>query len=145
MIVAPKTSQQKMDSAVAAIFGPVADSIEAARKLAEGQRKPGDWTVKDKNGGSWGMDQRAIRLGKLSIPNALLGLLPASATGAIRGNPTEMDRDRRLAAVREDIMLHANREISEDDFRKQVRQIRERKERERASRTTAKAGTGTQP
>jgi hypothetical protein len=139
VIVAPKTAQQRLDSAVSATFGVARDSMEAARILAEGQRKPGDWTVKGKDGSAWGIDQQAIRLGKLSIPNALLALLP---TGAIRGNPTEMDRDRRLAAVREDIMLHVQREISEDDFRKSVREIRQRKERERANRTTAKASDG---
>jgi hypothetical protein len=125
----PKTPQQKLDSAVYAQFRDVSDSMEAARTLAEGQRKPGDWTVKGK-GGTWGVDQKSIHLGKIAIPNALLALIPS---GAIRGNPTEMDRERRLAAIRQDIMLHANREISEDDFRKSVREIRQRKDRERAA------------
>jgi hypothetical protein len=142
IIVAPKTAQQRLDSVVGATFGVVRDSMEAARAVAEAQRKPGDWTVKGKDGSSWGIDQRAIRLGKLSIPTALLGLLP---TSGIRGNPTEIDRDRRLAAVREDIMLHVGREISEDDFRKSVREIRQRKDRERASRAAKATDGGTQP
>jgi hypothetical protein len=130
---APRSSQEQLDSVVADIFTGPRDSIRAAQALAAGQRGPGDWTVKGP-GGKWGMDQSAIRLGKVSIPNALLALLSGDLQKNLRGNPIQMAEDRRLSAVRADLLQHAQREMTEDAFHQAVKEIRKRKDRERAER-----------
>jgi hypothetical protein len=130
---APRTAKERIDSVIADRLTPVRDSIVAAQALAAGQRAPGDWTMKGP-GGKWGMDQSNIHLGKVKIPNAVLALLSGNLQKNLRGNPTEMANDRRLAEVRADLLQHASREMSEDEFRKAVKEIRQRKDRERALR-----------
>ncbi len=49
----------------------------------------------------------------------------------IQGNPIENDRQRRLAAMRIDIMDGAQAAMNEEEFRQTVKKIRERKEKER--------------
>ncbi|MGZ8413756.1 MAG: hypothetical protein ACXW05_13575 [Gemmatirosa sp.] len=134
---APRTAKERIDSVIADRLTPVRDSIVAAQGLAAGQRAPGDWTMKGP-GGKWGMDQSNIHLGKVKIPNAVLALLSGNLQKNLRGNPTEMANDRRLAEVRADLLQHASREMSEDEFRKAVKEVRARKDRERALRRQAR-------
>lgn len=124
VVSAPKTVKQTLDSLIADAIAPYNDSVAAAA----GKRDPTDWTV-EKGGYKWGIDRRAIRLGPVSIPTALLAMLPLNITG----NPTTMERDRSFAAMNSDIQWHARQAINEADFMKAVRSIRERKERERAA------------
>ncbi len=132
---APKSAKERIDSVIADAFGPVRDSIARAQEIAAGQRKPGDWTLNGP-GGKWGMDQSSIHLGKVKIPNAVLALLSEQFQRNLVGNPIEMEREKRLAAIRQDLLDHANREMTEDEFRTAVRRIRERKDKERAAKTT---------
>jgi hypothetical protein len=123
------TVAEYVDSMVRLAIGIVNDSME----IAAGQRKPGDWTVKGKDGSVWGWDQKGIRLGKYTIPQALLALLPLNV-GANQ-DPIEA---RRAAWIRNDIMASAQRQISEDEFRAAVKRIRERKDRERREKLDGK-------
>ena len=118
----PRSASETVDSIVSMAIGIYRDSMAIAAR----QRKPGDWSVKGKDGQVWGWDKDGIRLGKFAIPNALLALLPLNAAGG--GSPIEQ---RSLAYIRRDIMDNAQRSISEDEFRQAVRRIRERKEKER--------------
>lgn len=131
IVAPPKTVAQTIDSLIADAIAPYNDSVAAA---AQG-RDPTDWTIK-KGGYKWGIDKRAIRLGPVSIPTALLAMLPLN----LQGNPTTMERDRTYAAMNRDITWHAQQAINDADFMKAVRSIRERKERERAA---ALAGSST--
>jgi len=124
VVSAPKTVKQTLDSLIAEGIAPYNDSIAAARE----RRDPTDWTI-EKGGYKWGIDRKAIRLGPVSIPTALLAMLPLN----IQGNPTTMQRDRAFASMNADINWHAQQAINEADFMKAVRSIRERKERERAA------------
>jgi hypothetical protein len=124
VVSAPKTVKQTIDSLIADAIAPYNDSVAAAAQ----RRDPTDWTI-EKGGYKWGIDRRAIRLGPVSIPTALLAMLPLN----IQGNPTTMERDRSYAAMNRDITWHAQQAINEADFMKAVRSIRERKERERAA------------
>ena len=118
-----RSTVEQVDSIVQLVVGIVRDSLA----IAEAQRKPGDWTKTDKNGRVWGWDpQGNIRLGKFTIPGALLALLPLNTSGPM--SPIEQ---RSLAYIRRDIMENAQRSINEDEFRAAVKRIRERKERER--------------
>ncbi|MFL5462799.1 MAG: hypothetical protein ACJ8AC_01995 [Gemmatimonadaceae bacterium] len=138
IVAPPKTVAQTIDSLIADGIRPYNDSIAAVAQ----QRDPTDWTIK-KGGYKWGIDKRAIRLGPVSIPTALLAMLPLN----IQGNPTTIERDRTFAAMNRDITWHAQQAINDADFMKAVRSIRERKERERAAALAASApkdGSGDQ-
>ena len=64
----PRTMAEDVDSIVDVAIGIYNDSMAMMAR----QRKPGDWTKKGKDGELWGWDQQGIRLGKWTIPNALL-------------------------------------------------------------------------
>ena len=122
IVTAPKSAKEKLDSAIVSIIAPFNDSIA----VAQGQRKPGDWTF-DKDGKKYGIDQKYIHLGKFSIPTAVLALLPINTTG----NPTMLDRNKLQNQLHADIFWNAQRGMNEADFRKAVKSIRIRKEREK--------------
>ena len=126
---APKTSDERLDSAVATSIMRYRDSV-LANSYSPNRFERGDWTYKTKDGKRYGVDQQFIRLGKFSIPTALLALLPMNQ---MQGNPIENDRRSRLAAMRVDIMAGAQASMNEEDFRKAVKAIRTRKEKERAA------------
>lgn len=133
MATAPKTPKQRMDSVLTQTFGAARDSILAAQEMASKQRKPGDWTFKGP-GGTWGMDDHSIHLGKIAVPNAVLALLSSKFQENLRGNPIAAVEARRLGDIRRDILDHAQRSMAEDDFRGAVKEIRARKDRERNAR-----------
>lgn len=128
------TAKERVDSVIADRFRSYADSAERAR-LAEG-RQPGDWTIKDGKGRAWGMDRQAIRLGPVSIPNAVLGLLPLNRNV----NIVKAYEDRRLAEMSQDIRRSVDRGEREDEFKDAVKRIRERKERERIEERRRREG-----
>ena len=89
------------------------------------ERQPGDWTFgKNKD---WGINQKWIKLGPVQLPTALLGLLPLNATG----NPVLGQREAQLNAMHSDIAYHAQQAMNEDQFRQAVKELRQRKDRER--------------
>ena len=122
MGTAPKTVRERVDSSITAAVAQHLDSIAA---IPVG-REPGDWTF-ERGGKKYGVDQKYIRLGDVSIPTAVLGLLPLN----VQANPIALDREKRFATMRADIDFHAQRALNEDEFRAAIRRIRERKERER--------------
>jgi hypothetical protein len=128
IVETPKTVAQTIDSLIAEGIAPYNDSVAAAAQ----RRDPTDWTI-EKGGYKWGIDKRAIRLGPVSIPTALLAMLPLN----LQGNPITMERERAYAAMNRDITWHAQQAINDADFMKAVRSIRERKERERAAALAA--------
>lgn len=129
MVRRPRTVAEDVDSIVSLVVGIVNDSLA----IAAGQRKPGDWTVKGKDGEVWGWDPNGnIRLGKFTIPGALLAMLPLNMQSRV--GPIEA---RSMAFIRRDIMENAQRSITEDEFRASVKRIRERKERERREKMMA--------
>jgi hypothetical protein len=133
----PKTVKETIDSLIADGIAPYNDSIAAAAQ----RRDPTDWTI-EKGGYKWGIDRHAIRLGPVSIPTALLAMLPLN----VQGNPTTIERDRAYAAMNRDISWHAQQAINDADFMKAVRSIRERKERERAALSVSgRDSTGDHP
>jgi hypothetical protein len=126
LIYAPKTEEQRLDSALLASLERYRDSV-ARNTYSPNRFERGDWTV-ERGGQKWGLDQNYIRLGKISIPTALLALLPINR---FQANPIAMERERSMAMMRADIMYHAQVALNEEEFRKAVRAIRDRKERER--------------
>jgi len=133
-----RNGTDNLDSIISFAITTAADSLDAiARANGEGGRTPGDWTVRGKDGDKWGWDGVGIRLGKVTIPNALLALLPMNAQAALSSNPTSVDRERRLALARADIMRNSQRSVGEAEFKNLVKELRERKEREYQNRRKA--------
>jgi hypothetical protein len=135
----PRTAAEKVDSAVMAAFGVYFDSATYAAEHAG--RQPGDWTKTTADGKKWGWDPTGIRLGKFTIPNAILAALPLK----VGSGQSPIDA-RNRAFMYNDIQLHTQQSISEDEFRDAVRRIRERKEKERREKdkdkTVAADGRG---
>jgi hypothetical protein len=136
IIEAPKTATQRLDSVIADIIGPYNDSMA----IRAGQRKPGDWTF-EHDGKKYGIDQQYIHLGKFSIPTAVLGLLPLN----IQANPVLAESNKLSYQLNSDIRSQAQRGMNEADFRKAVKSIRERKERERNAATNGNGDNKKQP
>jgi hypothetical protein len=135
-----RTGTDRLDSVMGSAIAAARDSVDSlARANGLGGRRPGDWTVGGA-GGKWGWDEAGIRLGKVTIPNALLALLPLNAATAasMSANPVSMDRERRLAASRADIQRFSQQAPGDAEFRRAVKELRERKEREK-ERQRAKA------
>jgi hypothetical protein len=121
-----KTPGQRADSAVKATIAAYNDSVGQAAALAAGKRQPGDWTF-GSDGKKWGVDGSKIYLGKYWIPSAVLAALPIR----IQSNPGETIADRLVTTRRSDVMLHAQSQFHDDEFKSAVKRIRERKDRER--------------
>lgn len=128
VVTAPLSATERLDSVIAPTFASIADSI----RRAAGARDPNDWT-KTIGGRKYGIDPQFIRLGPVSIPTALLGLL-AMNQGA---NPTAVERDRRLAYMRQEIMMQSARAAREEEFNNAVKALRERKQKERDEKKKA--------
>lgn len=128
LIGAPKTADQRRDSLLAARLGRYRDSMAVVAANSE-KKGPPSW-VMEKNGQKYGVDEKFIHLGKFSLPTALLAVLPFNKDG--RGfNPIEAERQRGQAFMSAEIAQQSQRRLNEDEFRKAVKAIRERKERER--------------
>ena len=133
-LYAPKTDKERLDSSLLATLRRHVDSV-AANAYSPNRFERGDWTV-ERNGQKYGIDQQYIRLGPFKLPTALLALLPLNQ---MQGNPIAMDRERNAAFMRADILYHAQAAMNEEQFRKAVRAIRDRKEREKRNRVSAQS------
>ncbi len=131
LVTEPKTPTERLDSALVSSLEAYRDSLAAIRGPAG--RRPGDWTI-ERGGQKYGVDEKFIRLGPISIPTAVLAALPLN----VQGNPITMEREKRLSMMRAEILEQAQRGMNEQEFRDAVKSIRERKERERAREAEAK-------
>lgn len=106
----------------------LADSVMMNDSLSPLQARgarTGNWTFQ-RNGRTYGLDSSGIHFGTFSIPTAVLALLPFP-----QGNIDQSRANARMLDMRSDILRAAARAEAEDDFRRAVASIRERKDRER--------------
>jgi hypothetical protein len=122
-LIAPRAGAEEIREGIAELVWAQNDSIRRAQPTG---RAPGDWTVGEGDK-KYGIDQRKIYIGPVEIPTAILALLPINA----QANPQSLERNRALALQRGDIDYHAQRAVTEEEFKEAVKRIRERKERER--------------
>jgi hypothetical protein len=114
---------EQIDSAVTVIMQAFLDSL-AAEPGANRAKLP-EW-VTTVAGTKFGLDSKWIYIAGLKIPAAVLALLPLPQ-GSI-----DRDRDWNLLMdLREDIQQAAQRADNTDEFKRAIREIRERKQRER--------------
>jgi len=137
----PMTRAESLQTLLADKIRMFTDSVATAHPA---ERAPGDWTVTDKNGNKWGVDQKYIRLGKFSIPTAVLGMLPLN----VQANPVQLERQRTMNAMTREINDQAARYDRDQSFRAAVKALRERKDKERkeaAAKANATGGTPAPP
>lgn len=104
------------------------DSLNQVLDVVQRERQRPSWTVGGEGTPKFGIDSQYIHIAGIKIPTmalALLGnLLP-------QGNFDESMRARQLNEMRADLLRAADRAQSFQDFRRYVRELRERKQAER--------------
>lgn len=103
------------------------DSVRLAEQAAA---KAVDWTVKDGEGGRWGVSPEGIHLGSFTLP------IPVRFS-------TPLGRREGAAAAQQnwsDIQLQRGRAAAQEDIKDRIKAIRARKEAER--RDTTRGGGG---
>jgi len=125
-VVGPSENQSthaaRVDSAVRAKLLAFIDTIPAD-SFATPEVRP--W-VTEINGQKWGIDGSWVYLGGLKLPAILLALLPLP-----QGNYQQAREAQELARIREQIIQAAWQSQTNADFRRFVKEIRERKDAER--------------
>jgi hypothetical protein len=127
---APKELAQRLsrshfelvDSAVTEIVQHYIDSMLTAPVPFD--TKPPSWTTKIA-GKTFGIDQNYIYFGGLKIPSAILALLPLPTMSNV-----DLRNSQRLADIRADLNYAAARSQNMEDFKKAIRELRQRRERE---------------
>lgn len=112
---------EKLDSAVTVVMQAFLDSLETEA----GRRQLPDWTT-TLAGSKFGIDSRYIYVAGLKIPAAVLALLPLPEGGIDQQHALD-----HVIDVRADIEQAARRARNMEDFKRAIREIRERKQRER--------------
>lgn len=117
MLGAPVNEEERMR---ARLYSRLEEMNDSMAVINEARRKANDWTIKDKNGGKWGIDPKGIHLGKLTLPAPLLNP-PADKRAEIARNQANW---REINVQEDRARLHST-------FNDRVKAIRERKEKER--------------
>ena len=112
-----------VDSAVTAIVQAYLDSI--ASDPASRQETLPSWTTQIA-GKKFGLDSKNIYIAGLKIPAAVLALVPIPV-----GNIDQNRAYNHLMDLRGDLMYAAQRAATMEEFKIMIREMRERKERER--------------
>lgn len=139
-VYAPKTAEDRLDSALVTSLERYKDSL-ARYGYSPNRFERGDWTV-EKDGKKYGIDREYVRLGRFSLPTALLALLPLNK---VQANPIAAERERSMATLRGDILYHAEAAMNEEEFRRAVKAIRDRKEREQKAKQEQQSKGRTPP
>jgi hypothetical protein len=118
-----KSRAELLDSAVTTIVQAYLDSI-ASDPASRNQGLP-SWTT-EIAGKKFGLDSKNIYIAGLKIPAAVLALLPIPA-----GNIDQNRAYNHLMDLRGDLLYAAQRAQNMEEFKTMIREMRERKERER--------------
>jgi hypothetical protein len=118
-----KSKAELVDSAVTTIVQAYLDSI-ASDPAIRNQGMP-DWTT-EIAGKKFGLDSKNIYIAGLKIPAAVLALLPIPA-----GNIDQNRAYNHFMDLRGDLLYAAQRAETLEEFKQVIREIRERKQRER--------------
>ncbi|HEX2165823.1 MAG TPA: hypothetical protein VHG09_01175 [Longimicrobiales bacterium] len=114
--------QERVELRIASQLGEFNDSVAAEAAAAE---RANDWTIKDENGGRWGVSPGAIHLGSITIP------LGDSRFAVAPGRREEFEGRVRTWNELQD---QAVREEAKGEFKDRVRAIEERMNKAREAR-----------
>ncbi len=121
----------RRDSAIARLRAMVDSLNEILDQMQRDRQRP-SWTV----GGTpdkptWGLDSAYIHIAGIKIPSTVLAALGWINGLQAQGNFDEDMRNRQLNYMREDILRAADRAQSLQEFKRYVRELRERRQAER--------------
>ncbi len=134
MLGAPVDEAERMRARLYSRLEEMNDSIAG---INETRRKEMDWTIKDKNGGKWGIDPKGIHLGKLTLPAPL-----------VHGPADARDEVAKQAANWRELNTQEDRARLHSTFNDRVKAIREQKQKEHDTKgkgTDAKPSDTTKP
>lgn len=117
-----RTHYELVDSAVSDIVQHYIDSLLTTPTPYDS--RPPAWTTKIA-GKTFGIDQNYIYLGGLKIPSAILALLPLPTM-----NNMDLRYSQRLNDMRADLQYAAARAQTMEEFKRAIKELRERRERE---------------
>jgi hypothetical protein len=137
---APKSDKERLDSAFMVRFKQHQDSMAVVSRM----RKPGDWTVARADGSKWGIEPPGTD-GGVQVPKLWLGRIAIPLPLSLPVRPGQLDRERALRIITSDVAQQEPRRLTEDEFRKAVREIRDRKEWERTRGQTVRQKKGDAP
>ncbi len=117
------------DSAAVGRLRSMVDSLNVVLDQVQRERQRPSWTVGGEGGTpKFGIDSQYIHIAGIKIPTAALALLGNLLP---QGNFDEEVRARQLQDMRADLLRAADRAQTFHDFRRYVRELRERKQAER--------------
>jgi hypothetical protein len=126
---APVTPEEAAAGRLATGIRSFNDSVAAA---AAADERATDWTVKDKDGGRWGVSPGAIHIGSVTLP------LPFGFSGPTGRREETADKMRTYAESN----AQAKRLEMEETFESRAKALRARKDAERDSARAARARNG---
>ncbi|MBI1968113.1 MAG: hypothetical protein HYS40_08990 [Gemmatimonadetes bacterium] len=127
------------DAAVVARLRAMVDTLNRALDEEQRAHRLPSWTVRGDSGDpQWGLDPRNIYIAGIKIPTAALALLGNLLP---QGNYDEGLRARALQGMREDLLRSAQRAENFQQFKRYVRELRERKQAERDVQRRARGDT----
>jgi len=132
------------DSVVVRRLRAMVDSLNVIVDSEQRAKRPPAWVARGADGKPvWGLDQSGIYVAGVKVPTPVLALLGSLLPP---GNYDEAVRQRKLADMRADIMQAATRAENVEQFRRYVRELRQRNQeardkerRQRGDTTTATA------
>ncbi|MBW3629689.1 MAG: hypothetical protein KY464_10370 [Gemmatimonadetes bacterium] len=113
--VAEKTNQQKYMEHLTARIEASNDSVAGAARTPDT-----DWTVKDGSGRRWGLSEKGLHLGSLTVPSALIP--KPAATGSNQKREEARTEQQQRDEIRRQEEERARREAREES----IREARER-------------------
>ena len=117
------------DSVIVRRLRSMVDSLNVIIDSEQRARRAPAWVARGANGKPvWGLDSSGIYVAGVKIPTPVLALLGSLLPP---GNYDEAVRQRHLADMRADIMQAATRAQNLEDFRRYVRELRQRNQEAR--------------
>jgi hypothetical protein len=117
MLTGPEAARARLANRIRELNDSIAAEMLAAERAT-------DWTVKDKDGKRWGVSPGKLHLGDITLPLPLAFATP----------PGRRDEVNSRLRNWSEIEAQSTREQIRDDFSERVKEIRKRKDRERAAR-----------
>lgn len=129
------------DSVVVRRLRAMVDSLNVIIDSEQRARRAPAWVARGSNGKPvWGLDSSGIYVAGVKIPTPVLALLGSLLPP---GNYDEAVRQRKLADMRADIMQAATRAENLEEFRRYVRELRQRNQEARDAEKRQRGDTAT--
>lgn len=129
------------DSVIVRRLRAMVDSLNVIIDSAQRNGRAPAWVARGANGKPvWGLDSSGIYVAGVKVPTPVLALLGSLLPP---GNYDEAMRQRKLADMRADIMQAATRAQNLEDFRRYVRELRQRNQEARDEDKRQRGDTAT--